>query len=315
MPDTPVNSSPPLVDAAISTMWGIGRFDHLSDFFDQATEIGFAKFELNHKVSSQMLAGIELEDYMIPVVHEPCPADIDAQILRERDWLVSSLDETNRIAGVRIVQRSIDLAYNLGSDMVVVHCGHIPGLREMENPLWALFQAGKTGTPEYQEVKDGLLRAKADRTAPVLEAVQRSLAELAEYARPFGVRLGLENRYRFSDFPGLDEMEALLDSQSEEIFGFWYDVGHAQALDQLGFYPHEAWPRRFGTRLFGAHLHDVKVLEDHHVPGLGDVDWNMVASYLSGGIYHTLEVQNFNSLQQIRDGIQFLIDKKCLFYL
>jgi len=262
-----------------------------------------------------MLDGINLKDYSIPVVHEPCPADINAQILKARDWLISSLDEANRAEGMKLIKRSIDLAHHLGSQVVVVHCGHILGLREREDWLWTLFREGKFKSPEYEEIKEGLIQLRSSRTAPVLEAVQRSLAKLVEYAHPFGIRLGLENRYHFSDFPGMGEMDALLDVFDEETVGFWYDSGHAHTLDRLGFYPHEAWLQRFGARLLGTHLHDVKGLDDHHAPGSGEVDWDMVASRLPVGIYRTLEVQNFNSLQQIKDGMQFLIDKKCLFYL
>ena len=51
-----------------------------------------------------------------------------------------------------------------------------------------------------------------------------------------GLRLGLENRYHFFDLPSPDEMEELLSLASPDRLGFVYDVGHAQALDRLGFY-------------------------------------------------------------------------------
>lgn len=300
------------IDAAISTMWGIGRFANLSDFFDQGSQMGFPRFELNHKVTSQMLAGIKLKSHSIPVVHEPCPADISSQTLKDKDWLISSLDEINRTEGVRARKRSIDLAHKLGSKVVVVHGGHIPGIREMEDRLWALFREGKFRNPEFEEVKDRLIRTRVDRTPPVLEAVRRSLAELAEYARPYGICLGLENRYHLSDFPGLEEMEALLGMLDKESVGFWYDVGHAQTLEHLDFYPHEAWLQKFGSRMFGVHLHDAVGLEDHLPPGEGEVDWDMVASLLPEDILKTLEIHNFNSPQQIIEAVSFLKEKICL---
>jgi sugar phosphate isomerase/epimerase len=314
MCDNPNSDARKQINAALSTMWGIGRFDNLNDFFRQGTEMGFSMFELNHKVTSQMLAEVEIKNWTIPVIHEPCPADINAQTLKDRDWLISSLDEANRIEGVRMIQRSIDLAHNLGSQAVVIHCGHIPGLREVEDALWALFRAGKSETLEYRVMRDGLLQSRTDKIPPILEAVQNSLAELVEYARPSGVRLGLENRYHISDFPGLDEMDTLLNLFHEKSVGYWYDVGHAHTLDRLGFYPHEAWLQKFGSRIMGVHFHDVKGLDDHFAPGLGEVNWDLVAPYLPKGIQHTLEVQNFNSPQHIKAGMQFLINKRCLNY-
>jgi sugar phosphate isomerase/epimerase len=302
------------IDAAISSMWGIGRFDNINCFFDEGSKMGFMMFELNHKVTSHMLSGIKLNGYAIPVIHEPCPADIDAQILKDRDWLISSLDEANRFEGVRVIKRSIDLAHDLGSQVVVVHCGHIPGLREMEDQLWALYRAGKAGTPEYAEMKDEVVRKKTGRAEATLEVVHHSLEELAGYAGQLGIRLGLENRYHLSDFPGLDEMKTLLEGLDQDIVGFWYDVGHAQTLSRLGFYPHEDWLHNFESRMFGVHLHDVIGLDDHHTPGSGEVDWDMVASHLPKDIFHTLEVQTFNSPQQIKTGLNFLLEKGCIAY-
>ncbi len=300
------------VDAALSTMWGIGRFDNLSEFFHQGSRMGFEKFELNHKITSQMLTGINRDGYSIPVVHEPCPSDISTEALKERDWLISSLHEANRREGVLSIKRSIDLAHDLGSDAIVVHAGHILGLRELEYPIWDLYRQGGFGTPEYTELKEHLIECKASRTDAILEVILRSMRELAAYAGRFGIRLGMENRYHFSDFPGLDEMGVLLDGLDEEIVGFWYDVGHAQALDRLGFYPHDAWLRRFGSRLFGVHFHDVIGLEDHQAPGLGEVDWDIIATYLPQNILHTIEVQPHTSPDQMIASLQFLVDKGCI---
>ena len=93
------------------------------------------------------------------------------------------------------------------------------------------------------------------------------------YAGRFGIRLGLENRYHYMDIPTPDELEQLLELAGPDRLGFIYDVGHAQALDRLGFFPHEEWLKRFASRMIGAHLHDVIGVNDHHAPGLGEIDF------------------------------------------
>jgi sugar phosphate isomerase/epimerase len=110
-------------------------------------------------------------------------------------------------------------------------------------------------------------------------------------------------------------MKELLETLDEDIVGFWYDVGHAYTLNRLGFYPHEDWLHSFESRMLGVHLHDVKGLDDHHAPGCGEVDWDMVVSHLPKDIFHTLEVQTFNSPQQINNSLHFLLEKGCLSYL
>src|SRR4030042_250970 len=96
---------------------------------------------------------------------------------------------------------------------------------------------------------------------------------LIKYALQFNVKLGFENRYHYMDIPIIDEMEELLCLADPGQLGFIYDVGHAQALDRLGFFPHSEWLTRYSARIFGTHLHDVIGVSDHFAPGLGEIDF------------------------------------------
>ncbi len=300
-------------DTALSTMWGIGRFDRLQDFFSAAQQIGFRRFELNHGVSAKMLNGFDLDRYHINSVHEPCPSQVSPNTLKVRDWLISSPDEDCRQQGVHATKRSIDLARELGASAIVVHPGRVNNVdARLEQELWDLFEAGQTQTPKYDEVKERLVVARSAQAGIHLDAVQRSLAELAEYAGGAGVRLGLENRYHYLDIPLLDEMGQLLEFIDDEQVGFWYDVGHAQTLDNLGFGSHEEWLRRYADRMVGAHLHDIKGIRDHYAAGLGEIDWDMIVPYIPAGIVRTCEFQNHNTPEQIATAMQFLVNKGCV---
>jgi sugar phosphate isomerase/epimerase len=294
-------------------MWGIGQFDHLTDFFTAGQQIGIQQFELNHKVNSAMLAGLDLTRYPIGSVHEPCPADISAGTLDDRNWLISAPDEECRRQGVRAVRRSIDLARELGARAVVVHAGKVDVDPQLEKTLWRLFEAGRAQTPLYDEARDHLMTARAAQAEANLEAVQRSLVELAEYAGRLGIRLGVENRYHYLEIPLLDELGRLLEAVGDEGAGFWYDVGHAHALDRLGFDAHAAWLQRYASRMIGVHLHDVIGLKDHQAPGSGEVDWEMVANYLPNDvIIRACEFRHYLTSEQVVAGLQFLANKGCI---
>jgi len=214
-------------DIALSTMWGVGNFSRLGDFFLAAHGLGFSKFELNHQVDSAMLAGLDLNSYKVISVHEPCPADISTESLKAHDWLISATDEDRRHQGVAAVKRSIDLAKELGATLVVVHAGNVTADQTLEVDLRALFKAGQTQSRAYVEVKNRLIDLRAARSGPRLEAVKKSLGELLEYANHSGVRLGLENRYHYLDIPSPDELNLLLELAGADQLGFVYDVGHA----------------------------------------------------------------------------------------
>jgi sugar phosphate isomerase/epimerase len=294
---------------SLSTMWAIKNFDRLEDFLIAAGRYGYGQVELNHQISPQMLEGIPLARYPLASIHEPCPAEPSLDELKQRDWLISSPDEEKRIAGVTCVKRSLDLAHQLGIGVVVVHAGQLTTDLTSEKQLRALYAAGQKDTPAYDALKQHMIAERERVIAPYFNSVKRSLRELLDHAAPLGVRLGLENRYHWTDIPTQDEMEELLALGEPDRLGFIFDSGHAAALDRLGFYPFEGWLKRFSQRMFGCHLHDVVGLEDHYAPGLGDVDFDLIARHLPPQAFRTVELKTSNTAQQVIAGAHFLAQK------
>ena len=297
---------------SLSSMWAKGNFPVLGDFFLAAGWLGFPKIELNHQVDSGMLASVDLGETVISSIHEPCPADIPVETLKARDWMISSPDEDCRQHGVASIKRTIELAGALSVRTVVVHAGHVSLDMVLEKKLRSLFEEGLTESAEYEEVKSLMMDRRLKLIGPRLEAVGKSLKELLDFASRFEVRLGLENRYHLFDIPTQDEMSALLSLSEPDRLGFVYDVGHAMAMDRLGFYPNEMWLKRFGGRIFGIHLHDVIGISDHYAPGLGEVDFRMIAGYLPKEASRTIEVMSFNTPEQVKTGLKTVVDAGCV---
>jgi HAD superfamily hydrolase (TIGR01662 family) len=307
------SSDEPVYDASLSTMWGIKKFAAFSDFLIASRRLGFAYIELNHQVAPTMLAGFDRKNgYRVSSVHEPCPAVISAEILKKQDLLISSPVEERRLEGVNSIKRSIDLAHELGAGTVVVHCGQIQADGLQENELRDLFECGLVGSPEYQEKKERFEKLRASLVGPCLQALRKSLPELLEHAGKLNIRLGLENRYHILDIPNVDEMGELLNLAGPDRLGFLYDFGHARALDRLGFYPNEHWLQRYGNRIIGVHIHDVVGVTDHRAPGLGELDFRCLASWLPKDAFRTLELQGHNSPEQIKNALKILVDSGCI---
>ena len=302
-------------NASISTMWAIQNYPDFNDFFKVAKQLEFQKIELNHQVNSRMLSLVTMDHIQFSSLHEPCPADISTKELVDRDWLISSADNASRKRGVETVKRSIKLAHELGAPTVVIHCGNVATNVDFESKLRGLFEKGKDESDEYQSLRSRFIQFRADHAVPRLNAVKKSLYELLDVADQYQVKLGLENRYHYLDIPSIDEMELLMSLADSNRLGFIYDVGHAQALDRLGFYTHEDWLKRFASRMFGAHLHDVIGLSDHYAPGMGEIDFNKVASYLPENAFRTLEMLPGNTLAQVKCGVNFLVETGCIQYL
>ncbi|MBA4385239.1 MAG: hypothetical protein C0410_10930 [Anaerolinea sp.] len=296
-----------LYDAALSTMWNVGQKLPFGETFAVGRQMGFARFELNHAISPEKMSEIDFNQYRAGNVHDPCPAFLSMNELKEKDWLISSLDETNRIKGVDVIRRTIDLAVKLGSSSVIVHPGQINGDRSMDKRLRAMYDKGLFGSPEFEDLKSAMVADRKSKAAPYLEAVIKSLYEIIEYARSVKMSIGLENRYRYYDIPVLDEMGILLDLCQEPWYGFQYDMGHAQTLSALGLIDHEEWLKKYGSRIVAIHMHDVIGITDHQTPGFGDIDFSMVAKYIPEFAYRTLEVGPQATQQDVINGMELLV--------
>lgn len=68
----------------------------------------------------------------------------------------------------------------------------------------------------------------------------------------------------------------------------------------------------YASRIIGVHLHDVNGVTDHYAPGLGEVDFDQVAAYLPREAFRTFELQPSSTAEQVKNGLQFLVDHGCI---
>lgn len=297
--------------AALSTMWALTRDEPFAEFFAAARRLGFSHQELNHQVSTAMLESVDRGSLHVISVHEPCPCDLSRADRKELGIHIASLDESLRGQAVHFVRQSIALARRIGASTVVVHPGEMPIGKDMEDRMRVLYAEGNVESVEYVDLKHRFIEQRARGVPAHLDALHRSLLELADDAEPTGIRLGLENRDHYYEMPLPDELEELL-AIRPGVIEYWHDAGHAEKLGELGFYSQREWLERFGHRMIGIHLHDDDGLVDHIAPGLGTVDWDLVASFVPPDAIRTFEVRGFTTAAQLAAAQTLLHDAGCV---
>lgn len=309
---TPTLASDTLYDAALSTMWWSRSTDSANDFCRKGRELGFARFELNHQITPEELETFDLNRYHMGSVHDPCPAVIPNKQLELGDFQVTSLVEERRRVGVDTLKRTIELAYRLGSRLVVIHPGRVDGDHSMDSRLRDMYREGLKGTQEYENLRKKLIKDRLERGKPHLEALIRSLTEIVDFSKDLGLFLGLENRLHHYELPIFEELEVLLDEFQQPWVGWQLDVGHIQVHDRLGLMSFKQWLEAFSPRMVGVHLHDVQDLVDHQLPCTGDVDFAWLASYLPAHAVRTLEINNAAAFEDFLPGLKLLEKTGCI---
>jgi len=287
-------------------MWVKGRFSHMAGFAIKAKELGFTHIEANASISPQMLS--ELIEAAVPIssIHSPCPSILSSRGIPISCLSLSSLDESERMEAVSFTKQTIDLAASVNARAVVLHMGEVPIDLSLQDRLYKLCDEHHTQTKEYNQAKEELVYQRISQAPPYLDAARISLQELSEYSRQKGIMLGLETRFHPHEIPNMEEMAELLNEIAESLVGYWHDVGHAEVQQQLGFSLHEEWLSRFRDRMVGIHLHDILGISDHHAPGKGDMNWEMVAKYLPPGIVKVCEIGEWNDEEQMQGVVKFL---------
>lgn len=286
---------------ALSTMWMQHRFDHVADFAAAARELGFGGIELSHIVTPAMLAGADVAALDVRSIHFPAPT-LPSPFGLPAETLLSASDDTQRRWAVAQGYASIDLAVAAGADAVCLHLGETPANRHLEWALAQRYLGGQRGSAVYGAAQAEVEADRAQVAGPALDAARRSLGELAAYARPRGVRLGIESRVQHWQIPSLAELGLLLDESDPAVVGFWYDCGHVQVLHNLGIHRHEDWLAAYAGRIVGVHLHDVIGLRDHLLPGLGEIDFGYMLATIPAGAVLTCELDWYYTAQEIVAG-------------
>jgi sugar phosphate isomerase/epimerase len=292
------------------TTFNIDRFTDMESFLGEYERIGVDRLELNGRVScrvlEELLPFIDRGVVTVASVHNCCPRLEDPGLPEPE---LSAPDEGERKRAVGCAQRSIETAWRVGAEAVVVHPGSVSGLEPLERPVIELFRAGRADSGDFATARARCAEERRRLNAPFLEACERSLLELSDFIarRGLAVRLGLETPYHHYGIPLLEEYDRLFDRLGDLPIGLWYDTGHVEAQTGLGFMARNALLARHGERLLGLHLHDCTGLDDHQVPGEGAIDFAVLVPYLRDATLRVLEYgRKIQPLERIVNGIAFL---------
>ncbi|MFH1551084.1 MAG: TIM barrel protein [Planctomycetota bacterium] len=285
----------------------------MRELFEHAMELGFRCFEtgvsrlgfnLGEVLEAKKELGIEITSVHNVISEKP----IDPKNLRGD--FVSSPDETTRAAGVACLLDTISNCNKMGGRAVVIHSGYIKDIKfqEMLENSEALGNRILSNgiDAEARRKIDEIRRWRAQRAAPYLESSIKSLDEVAASERE--LLLGIESRYFYNEIPDIGELATMFERLTGGNFGYWHDVGHAQMGELFGLARHEEWLERYGDRLIGVHLHDMKGMRDHQAIGAGDIDFRMVAKYLKPDTIKVLEFNSSVASDQAADSLKRLED-------
>ena len=190
--------------------------------------------------------------------------------------------------------------------MVVCHSGNVD-MPKFSFDLLRMAARGEQYGEPYENLK---LKAQItrDKKAPrQIEYLTESLGKLALVVKETGVQLALENLPTWEALPSELEAEQLMKRFHADGIRLWWDIGHAQVRENLGFINASRWLRRLAPFLAGMHIHDVEPPgQDHLMPPRGKVDFPALADVAKMDMVRVLEPAPDTEADQIVRAVAYL---------
>jgi sugar phosphate isomerase/epimerase len=293
---------------ALSTTCYGNRLKTIGDQAFAAVAMGFRKLEigladepvpLNGFEDSRRETGIAVGSLVAGCLNPRCEQPSGTKL--------GSLDEDLRERALNSLRRHIRLAHHYSCNKVIIRGCAVedPALCAEADRLHArLVREG--ASEELAEEARGYVTRLHKKSHRQIEHLCRSLHSLlTEFPE---TRLALEPGSALTDLVNFDSMGWILDDLSRHGLGYWHDSGRVHQRERFGLSPQGRWLDTYADRMVGIHLQDSSGEEMELPPGTGEVDFKLIASYLSRDAERVLEIKPRHGRAEILSAVQFLVD-------
>lgn len=257
----------------------------------EMADLGFEYVELSHGIRITLVPGIlrGVEEGVVKVssTHNFCPLPTGVVQAAPNLFEPSSSEHREHDQWLRHTKRSIDFAAQVKAKVLVCHLGSVSFFwfnpaRAIRNYLRDHPEAGRNPADKEYPVLVKKSVAKLRKRMPKFwDQVKASIAEVLDYAKQRGIKLGFENREKFEELPIDEDYADFVGSYAPDApVGYWHDTGHADIKEGMGLLQHRQHLEKLAPRTIGFHLHDVNAAGSDHQPiGSGHIDFKMISSF------------------------------------
>ena len=221
---------------------------------------------------------------------------------------LGSLDPELRERAMISCRRHIQLAAKYACPIVILRgC-------EIEDKALLSEAADLTEKLEDDGASEELAAEIIDYSARVQKKAQPQVEHLCRSIHTLSqdfpdVKLALEPGATFIDILNFEAMEWVLDDLSRQGLGYWHDTGAVHRREYAGLPGQGEWLERYNGRLLGVHLQDAVATVAEMPPGLGEVDFKLVAEFVPSNVEKVVETNPRHGRSEILAAVQLLIER------
>lgn len=299
-----------MIPLSISTRWNAGRHHAGESMIEEILSLGLGCVELGYDLRSELIPGVKamVESRAIRVksVHNFCPVPVGAPRPHPELYTPASPDRREREFAVVHISKTLRFAAEMGARVVVCHSGNVD-IPKYSFDLLRMASRNEQFTEPYESLKLKAQLARDKKAPRQIDYLSESLAALVPVVKETGVLLALENLPTWEAIPSELESEQLMKRFHSSGIRLWWDIGHAQIRENLGFINASRWLRRLAPHIAGMHIHDVAPPgQDHIMPPRGHVDFKALSDLAKMDMVRVLEPAPDTEAGHIVRAIEFL---------
>lgn len=298
---------------SVSTHWNTYRHVTGEAMVEEILTLGVDAVELGYDLRIDMVPGVRnmVQRGAVKVlsVHNFCPVPIGAHRGHPELYTPASADRQIRDLAVTHMTRTIAFAAEMGAKVVVAHAGNVD-MERYSRDMMEMCETGRQFTPAYEKMKLKLFTTRDKKRPKQLGYLRESIDRLLPVLAQHHIALAFENLPTWEAIPTEIEMEKLLSEYNSPYLKSWYDFGHGQIRQNLGFINAERWAERLSPWLAGMHIHDVKPpVQDHVMPPHGHIPFDRYKEIARLDVARVIEPAPGTAAEEIKEAIAFL--RKC----
>ncbi len=299
-----------MIPLSISTRWNASRHHAGETMIEEILSLGLGCVELGYDLRSELIPGVKamVESRAIRVksVHNFCPIPVGAPRPHPELYTPASPDRREREFAVVHISKTLRFAAEMGARVVVCHSGNVD-VPKYSFDLLRMAARNEQFSEPYEELKLKVQIARDKKAPRQIEYLSESLEALVPVVKETGVHLALENLPTWEAIPSELESEQLMKRFYSSGIRLWWDIGHAQIRENLGFINASRWLHRLAPHIAGMHIHDVAPPgQDHIMPPRGHVDFKALSDLAKMDMVRVLEPAPDTDPQHIVRAMEFL---------
>jgi sugar phosphate isomerase/epimerase len=293
---------------SISTTCYGSRLKTIEDQAFAAVAMGFRRLEIGISEVPVTLNGFEQSRRETGIeVRSLVAGCLDPRSSHSSGSKLGSLDEDTRECALNCVRRHVRIAHRYECPVVVVRGCELEDkpLQEEADRLQAkILRDGHS--EECQAAARDLVARVRKKGQRQIEHLCRSLHALrTEFPM---TRIAIEPGASFVDLLGFEATGWVLEDLANKQVAYWHDTGLSQLREKTGLQTQGQWLDTYASRMVGIHLQDSAEGHVEMPPGSGEVDFKLVAGYVSREAERVVEVNPRHGRAEILAAVQFLVD-------